>query len=120
MVNNMWYADVIMTTLRHLNIPLNHWVHVGYTLGPNILKLLEEESEDIRCLGNWNPSIQESSYSTRLPLSPMRKLTGYTTANDMYFNVRMMVLPSEALKNKMYFSFSLSMLPQVVTDPPKR
>jgi hypothetical protein len=51
MTNNM-YDDVIKATLRGLNIPSNHWVHLGHTLGPKILELLEEESEDIRHLGN--------------------------------------------------------------------
>jgi hypothetical protein len=51
MANNT-YADIIKATLRGLNIPSNHWVHLGWTLVPKFLELLEEESEDIRwCLG---------------------------------------------------------------------
>jgi hypothetical protein len=112
MANNT-YADAIKATLKSLNIPSNHWVHLGRTLGPKILELLEEESDDIRRLGNWNPSIQESSYSIKLPLRPMRKLAGYTTANGMYFNARTTVIPSDELKMKTPFAFSLSILPQV-------
>ena len=112
MANNT-YADAIKATLGGLNIPSNHWVHLGRTLGPKILELLEEESDDIRRLGNWNPSIQESSYSIKLPLRPMRKLAGYTTANGMYFNARTTVIPSDELKQKTPFAFSLSILPQV-------
>jgi hypothetical protein len=67
--NNM-YDDVIKATLRGLNIPSNHWMHLGHTLGLKILELLEEESKDIRRLGNYNPSIQESSYSIKLPFCP--------------------------------------------------
>jgi hypothetical protein len=112
MANNT-YADAIKLTLRGLDIPSNHWVHLGRTLGPKILELLEEESDDIRRLGNWNPSIQESSYSIKLPLSPMRKLAGYTTANGMYFNARTTIMPSEALKLQTPFAFAISILPQV-------
>jgi hypothetical protein len=112
MANNT-YSEAIKTTLKKLNIPSNHWVHLGRTLGPKILELLEEESDDIRRLGNWNPSIQESSYSIKLPLSPMRKLAGYTTANGMYHNARTTVMPSEALKLRTPFAFAISMLPQV-------
>jgi hypothetical protein len=112
MANNT-YADAIKTTLQGLSIPSNHWVHLGRTLGPKILELLEEESDDIRRLGNWNPSIQESSYSIKLPLRPMRKLAGYTTANGMYFNARTTVIPSDELRMKTPFAFSISILPQV-------
>jgi hypothetical protein len=112
MANNT-YADAVKSTLRGLSIPSNHWVHIGRVLGPKILELLEEESDDIRRLGNWNPSIQESSYSIKLPLRPMRKLAGYTTANGMYFNARTTVIPSEELRKKTPFAFAISILPQV-------
>jgi hypothetical protein len=110
---NDTYANAVKTTLRGLSIPSNHWVHLGRTLGPKILELLEEESDDIRRLGNWNPSIQESSYSIKLPLRPMRKLAGYTTANGMYFNARTTVIPSDELRMKTPFAFAISILPQV-------
>lgn len=39
------------------------------------------------------------------------------TANGMYFNTRTMVLPSEALKMKTPFAFSISILPQITESP---
>ena len=56
---------------------------------------------------------QATLSSIKLPLSPMRKLAGYTTANGMYFNARTTVIPSDELRMKTPFAFAISILPQV-------
>jgi hypothetical protein len=44
-------------------------------------------------MGNWNPSIQDASYSTKLPMKPIRNLTGCQKVGGMYYNKRMVVEP---------------------------
>ena len=48
-------------------IASNHWLHLRHQLGAKILEFLDELNKEIRKLGNWDPSIQETSYSTKLP-----------------------------------------------------
>jgi hypothetical protein len=48
--------------------------------------MLEEESNCIHQLGNWNPSMQDSCYSTKLPMKPIQKLAGFLHANRMHYN----------------------------------
>jgi hypothetical protein len=50
--------------------------------------MLEEESEGIRKMGQWNPSVCDNSYSAKLPLGPMRKFAGFSDSNKMYYNPR--------------------------------
>ena len=44
-------------------------------------------------MGNWNPSIQDASYSTKLPMKPIRNLAGCQKAGGMYYNKRTVVEP---------------------------
>ena len=66
-------------------------------MGSKILDLLEEESQAIRQMGQWNPSTFDNLYSTKLPMHPMRKLAGYTSDSKMYYNIRTTVDPPEVL-----------------------
>ena len=74
---NDQYARKLKEVLQRLGLPMSILVHFGRKLGPRILDLLEEESREIERLGNWNPSIQDGCYSTKLPLKPIRKMAGY-------------------------------------------
>jgi hypothetical protein len=100
---NDTYAKSIKKVCEELMIPSRHWLHLGRQLGSKILEFLEELKEEIRCLGNWDPKIQETNYSTKLPWRPMRKLAGFTTGNNMYFNPRSTVEPPESLFEKTAF-----------------
>jgi hypothetical protein len=62
-----------------------------------MLDLLEEESEEICQMGNWNPSIYDVSYSSKLPLPPIQKLVGYHSNQGFYWNIRTHVEPPEEL-----------------------
>jgi hypothetical protein len=96
-MTNCTFSDAMKKVLRALGIPSAHWVHLGRVLGPKILELLDTESEEIRRLGNWDPFLQELSYSTKLPLKPIRKIAGYSTGSGMYYNLRTTVKPSDEL-----------------------
>jgi hypothetical protein len=96
-MSNDSYAKAIKLILITLGIVALHLVHLGRNLGPKILEMLEEESGWIRQLGNWNPSMQDSSYSTKLPMRPIQKLAGIVHANGMHYNPRTMVEVPEEL-----------------------
>ena len=85
------YAKAMAQVLKSLGIIKTHLSHIGRVLGTKILEMLEVESEEIRRLGNWNPSIQDNSYSTKLPMKPIRRLAGFSTGNGIHFNHRTMV-----------------------------
>jgi hypothetical protein len=96
-MSNDSYAKAIKQVLLGLGIAAVHLVHLGRNLGPKLLEMLEEESDAIRQLGNWNPSMQDSCYSTKLPMKPIRKLAGFVHANGMHYNPRTMVEVPEEL-----------------------
>jgi hypothetical protein len=85
---NDTYGKAIKEILGKLGIASNHWVHLGRTLGPKILEVLELEAEIIRQLGNWDPKTQETSYSTKLPMKVIRAACGFFLAMGMHFNLR--------------------------------
>jgi hypothetical protein len=80
-MSNGTFSDATKKVLMALGILSVHWVHLGSVFGPNLLKLLDEEAQEICCLGNWDPFLQELSYSTKLALKPTRKIAGYTTGS---------------------------------------
>ena len=86
-MNGDSYAKAIGIVLKILMIFINIFKHLGRKLGPKILEMLEEEESEIKTMGNWDPSIQKQSYSTKLPMRPIRKLAGYTNTNGMYYNL---------------------------------
>jgi hypothetical protein len=87
-MKNLSYVESVKTVLVYLGIPASKLVHLGRTLGANLLEMLEEEIRMIGSLGNWNPSIQGSCYLTKLPMQPIRKLACFTDTNGMYYNPR--------------------------------
>ena len=105
-MKNDTYAKGIKQVLQELGIKSNHWVHLGRITGPKKLEMEEISPEDIRILGNWDPKIQEKSYSTRLPMRPMRAMAGYTVAKGMYFNPRSVVSIPMSLLLKTPFRFA--------------
>ncbi len=90
-------AKAIKNVIQSLGFAAMHVVHLGRNLGTKLLEMLEEESDAIRQLGNWNPSMQDSSYSTKLPMRPIRKLAGFVSANGMHYNPRTQVEVPEEL-----------------------
>ena len=112
-MSNDTYSKAIKAVLNHLGIASSHWVHLGRVTGSKLLDLKEESSEEIRRLGNWNPTIHEVSYSAKLPMLPMRKIAGYTTASGMYFNPRMTIVPEKELLLMTPFAFAFDVCEQV-------
>jgi hypothetical protein len=94
------YLSAVTTTmLKELEIISKKQKHLGRNIGAKMLELIEEDLENIRRLGNWDPSMQQKCYSTKIPMSPIRKLAGYTTENGMHYNTRaVLVIASDELK----------------------
>ena len=107
-MKNDTYSNGIKSVLETLGIRSNHWVHLGRVTGPKILEMVEVNADEIRRLGNWDPTIQEKFYSTKLPLGPMRAMAGFTDANGMYYNPRTDVKPPAELVAETPFAFAIS------------
>lgn len=105
-MSNDTYSKAIKEVLTKLSIASNHWVHLGRTLGPKILEFLQVEGEEIRRLGNWDPKIQEKSYSTKLPMKAIRAIAGFTLANGMHYNIRTTLAVGEELARSTPFGFA--------------
>lgn len=109
-MSNCTYAGAIRKVLDKLCIPSKHFVHIGRGMGPKILELNETEREEIRILGNWDPKIQETTYSSKLPMKAIRSIAGFVMAGGMYFNPRTTVEVSDELIAMTPFAFCLDAL----------
>lgn len=96
-VTNKSYAQAIKEVFKSLGIPQGHLIHIGRVLGTKMLEMMEEESREIQRLGNWDPSMQDACYSTKLPMRPIRKLAGFATGQGIHYNKRTVVEPPEEL-----------------------
>ena len=96
-LKNDSYGKHIRRILNKLQIVCDKLLHLGRNLGSKMLDMFEEEMEEIRRMGQWSLSVFDNSYSSKLPLGPIRKLAGYSSSNKMYFNTRTTVEPSESL-----------------------
>lgn len=96
-MSNHSFAKKLGEVLVKLQLSSEKILHLGRKLGPKILELLNETSEDIRRMGNWNPSIFDKCYSTKLPQGPIKKLAGFHGSNSRYYLPRSQVEPPEQL-----------------------
>jgi hypothetical protein len=86
-MNNDLYARAIKQVLLELDgLLVFHFVNFGRVVGPMILEMAEAESDEIKTLGNWDPSMQEKCYSTKMPMSAIRKIAGFVQSNLMHSN----------------------------------
>jgi Centromere DNA-binding protein complex CBF3 subunit, domain 2 len=68
------YGDMMTRVFKMMNLPMKHAAHIGRTLGPKALEMLEFSQDELRILGNWDPKTQESMYSSKLPMAPIRAM----------------------------------------------
>jgi hypothetical protein len=109
------YSEHVKSVLRRLNLPTNKLCHLGRNVGSKWLDLMEVCAEEIRRMGQWNCTVYDNSYSSKLPMNAMRNLAGYNTANGLYFNTRTTVMPSQELCEMTPLgSFSYGMLRELV------
>jgi len=82
------YSKAMKQVFKNLGMKYGHLTHLGRNLGAKLLDKDEIPSDEIRKLGNWNPSIQESCYSTKLPMTAIRAMAGFSSGNGIYYNKR--------------------------------
>jgi Centromere DNA-binding protein complex CBF3 subunit, domain 2 len=87
---------------------------MGRNYGAKALDLMEVASEDIRRMGQWNNSIVDNSYSSKLPMKAIRSLAGYNSATGMYFNTRTTVKPPMELLRLTPLGFAFDMYNEVL------
>jgi Centromere DNA-binding protein complex CBF3 subunit, domain 2/Transcriptional activator of glycolytic enzymes len=98
-MKNDSYSKCLLRILNVLGLPTSILVHLGRKVGPKILDCLETESADIQRLGNWNPSLMDSCYSSKIPLTAIRAIAGFPGKTNFYYNRRTTVdPPTELLK----------------------
>jgi Centromere DNA-binding protein complex CBF3 subunit, domain 2 len=111
------YTDHIRGLLSKLHLPTNKLRHLGRGTGTKELDGNEVNEQEIRRMGQWNQSVYDQSYSSKLPIAAMRSLAGFTTANGMYYNPRTAVMPSdELLRMTPIGAWSFDMLSQLEND----
>jgi Centromere DNA-binding protein complex CBF3 subunit, domain 2 len=91
------YSEHVKRVLKRLNLPTNKLCHLGRNVGSKWLDLMEVNAEEIRRMGQWNNTVYDNSYSSKLPMNVMRNLAGYNSSNGLYYNTRTTVMPSQAL-----------------------
>jgi Centromere DNA-binding protein complex CBF3 subunit, domain 2/Transcriptional activator of glycolytic enzymes len=105
------YAEHVKTVLTKLHLPTNKLRHLECGAGTKELDACEVNEQEIRRMGQWNQTVYDQSYLSKLPMAAMKSLAGFTTANGMYYNPCTVVMPSlELLKMTAIGSWSFDML----------
>ena len=68
-MKNNGYSKHMKTLLTKLRIISDIVCHLDRKLGTEIFELLEEETEVLKKMAQWNPPVFDSACSTKLPLS---------------------------------------------------
>jgi hypothetical protein len=108
------YGRVLKGILESLNLQSDKLLHLGRNLGSKLPDLMEEDCEAIRRMGNWNLGVFDTSYSSKIPLGPIRKLAGYLLAKVMFFNTRTTVEPSDQLLRLTPFGWAYDAFDSIV------
>lgn len=103
------YGDHVKSVLMKLGLPANKKLHLGRNLGTKKLDYQEVDAEEVRRMGQWNMTVYDSSYSSKLPMTAIRNLAGYDDKTGIYFNTRTTVLPSKELLYQTPFGFAFAM-----------
>lgn len=96
-MKNDGYSKHIKKVLQKLKLISDVLCHLGRKLGTKILELCEEETEELKKMGQWNPSVFDAAYSSKLPLGAIRKIAGFTSSSKIYFNTRTTIEPPNKL-----------------------
>jgi Centromere DNA-binding protein complex CBF3 subunit, domain 2 len=70
------YADSVKAVLTKLHLPTNKLRHLGRGAGTKELDGHEVNEQEIRQMGQWNQTVYDQSYSSKLPMAAMRKFGG--------------------------------------------
>jgi hypothetical protein len=120
------YCDPIRAVFKKLLMVSSHFGHWGRVSAPAALEFEEVSPEYIRILGeclfvfdccvhfsltlylclsyttgNWNPTTQESCYSSKMPTPALRVIAGYEQG-ERYYLPRCRVEPPESLQKQIF------------------
>ena len=65
------YRSAIKKLCEELGLQSKHFVHIGRIVGTVTGEFNELEALQIKELGNWNPGVMESTYSSKLPFKTL-------------------------------------------------
>ena len=101
-ISNTVYIKAIKEIQKQHGIVSNHYLHLGRVLGTQRLQYYEIIDDQIRQLGNWQTTVRDECYSTKLPLVPLRAAAGFLEAEGKYYSPRTAVKPSETLLRRIF------------------
>jgi hypothetical protein len=101
-ISSKGYGTAMGQVAHALGVSSKHTTHLGRVLGPKVLEMQEFSPEEIRVLGNWDPKVQESTYSTKLPMKVIRGMAGFVGSGGMHYNPRVAVEVPEELSNAVF------------------
>jgi hypothetical protein len=101
-IKDTCYAKTIREACRQLQISTCHFLHIGRVLGHHAGEENDDSQEDLRILGNWDPSTQDKYYSKQMPMKIIKSRAGFVKADHYHFNPRTAVMPPANLQ-KMIF-----------------
>ena len=109
-MTNDGYGDSLRDILVTLRLPTTKILHLGRNAGTKQMDCDEVDEGEVRKMGQWNQSIYDQSYSSKLPMMAIRSLAGFPKESASYCNVRTTVMPSEALLLSLPLGFCIPML----------
>jgi hypothetical protein len=101
-IHQKGYGTTMGVVAHALGVSTKHTSHLGRVLGPKVLEMQEFSQEEIRVLGNWDPKVQESTYSTKLPMKVIRGMAGFDGGSGMHYNPRTAVPVPVELANGVF------------------
>jgi hypothetical protein len=101
-LKNISYTKAIKDACNRLQIPTHHFAHIGRVLGHHAGEENEDNQEDLRILGNWDPSTQDKYYSKQMPMKIIKSRGGFVKADHYHFNPRTAVIPSIELQRMIF------------------
>ena len=114
------YGDKVKEHLEKLGLPMNKILHLGRNIGTKCLDVMEVDAAEVKRMGQWNQSIYDKAYSSKLPMAAIRRLAGFDAADGMHFNTRTQVLPPiELVQMTQLGNLSTLMLRQLVYQQKK-
>jgi hypothetical protein len=96
------YTRQIGKALKEFNLPHKHQLHFGRREGAVDLECKQLDPEDIRRLGNWDPTVQEKAYSAKIPIAAILSAGNFTEGGGIYFNPRTVVVPPHELQDMLF------------------
>ena len=96
------YGRAVKRVKNKLGILSTKEKHIGREGGVGYGEENELDQAIIKTIGNWNPDVMESRYSSKLPLEGMRVMGGHDSTKGFFFIPRSGIDPSEQLQSQIF------------------